>query len=119
MHPGPAVSLGRFQSRGVHRVRFNEKLRGISTVTHNILVGGRDEASDKELLDRHGVTHVLNACKQLQNFHPDSYTYLKINAVDDPSYDIREDFEAASRFLARAEERGGRVLVHCVAGVSR
>jgi hypothetical protein len=119
-HPGPTVNgSGKFSSRGVHKIRFNEKMRGVSIVTQNILIGGRDEANNKELLQKYGVTHVLNACKQLQNFYPDDFTYLKINALDDPKYDISKDFETSAKFLQKVEKLKGRVLVHCIAGVSR
>lgn len=117
--PGPLVQNGRINGRGVHRVRFNEKMRGVSVITNHIVIGGRDEANNKELLEKYGITHVLNACKQLQNFYPDDFTYLKINAMDDVKYDIRKDFEASSNFIARVEKTKGRVLVHCIAGVSR
>ncbi len=117
--PGPRIENGTFSGRGVHTVRWKEKLRGLSLVTHNIVLGGRDEANNKDMMDRYGITHVLNSCKQLKNFFPDDYTYLKINAMDDPKYDIRKDFEKASEFIARVEKLKGRVLVHCIAGVSR
>ena len=118
--PGPTISeSGEISGRGVHKVRWKEKLRGVSIVTHNILLGGRDEANDKKLLDYYGVTHVLNSCKQLQNFFPKSFEYLKVNAVDSQDYDITRDFEITSNFLRKVEDCNGRVLVHCIAGVSR
>eukprot|EP00520_Triparma_pacifica_P015642 CAMPEP_0118632844 /NCGR_PEP_ID=MMETSP0785-20121206/670_1 /TAXON_ID=91992 /ORGANISM="Bolidomonas pacifica, Strain CCMP 1866" /LENGTH=360 /DNA_ID=CAMNT_0006523659 /DNA_START=119 /DNA_END=1198 /DNA_ORIENTATION=- len=118
-NPGPQVKDGTFSSRGVHNVRWKEKLRGLSLVTNNIALGGRDEANNKEMLLKYGITHVLNTCKQLKNFFPDSFTYLKINAIDDPRYDISKDFQAAGAFLTHVEKVKGRVLVHCIAGVSR
>ena len=69
--PGPRVENGRFSGRGVHKLRFSEKMRGVSVVTQHIVIGGRDEANNKELLEQFGITHVLNSCKQLQNFYPE------------------------------------------------
>ena len=118
-NPGPKIDNGTFSSRGVHNVRWKEKLRGLSLVTDSIALGGRDEANNKEMLTKYGITHVLNTCKQLKNFFPDSFTYMKINAMDDPRYNILKDFDAAAAFLTHVEKVKGRVLVHCIAGVSR
>ncbi|GMH50832.1 hypothetical protein TL16_g00879 [Triparma laevis f. inornata] len=118
-HPGPQVKNGRFTSRGVHAVRWKEKLRGLSLVTNHIVLGGRDEANNKGLMDKYGVTHILNVCKQLPNFFPSDYTYLKINAMDSPDYQLVQDYSKAAAFLAHVEKINGRCLVHCIAGVSR
>ncbi|GMH92416.1 hypothetical protein TrVE_jg3638 [Triparma verrucosa] len=118
-HPGPQVKNGRFTSRGVHAVRWKEKLRGLSLVTNNIVLGGRDEANNKGLMDKYGVTHILNVCKQLPNFFPTDYTYLKINAMDSPDYQLVQDYAKAAAFLSHVEKINGRCLVHCIAGVSR
>ena len=70
-NPGPKVHSGAIHGKGVHKVRWSEKLRGLSIVTNNIVLGGRDEANNKEMLRKYGVTHVLNVSKQLNNYHPD------------------------------------------------
>jgi len=117
--PGPQIDNGVITSRGTHRVRWKEKMRGLSLITNTIVLGGRDEANNKSMLESYGITHVLNSCKQLNNFFPESYTYLKICAMDNDSYRIVEDFDNASGFIQRVEKLRGRVLVHCIAGVSR
>lgn len=66
--PGPQVKNGRFTSKGVHAVRWKEKLRGLSLVTNHIVLGGRDEANNKGMLDKYGVTHVLNTSKQVSQW---------------------------------------------------
>ena len=93
--------------------------RGLSLVTNHIVLGGRDEANNKSMLDKYGITHILNTCKQLPNFFPSDYTYCKINAMDSPTYQLTNDYARASDFMSRVERLNGRVLVHCIAGVSR
>ena len=78
-------------------------------------IGGPES---KRLCDL-GVTHVLNTCSQLPNFHPDAFVYHKIAVLDAPKVPIVNCAEAASSFLQRVERCGGRCLVHCIAGSSR
>ena len=110
---------GAIHGKGVHKVRWSEKLRGLSIITNNVVLGGRDEANNRDLMRKYGVTHVLNVSKQLKNFHPDDFVYLKINCLDADNYNIVADFEPARNFIKQVEDCKGRVLVHCIAGVSR
>ena len=48
----------------------------------------RESAKDAIGLQELGVTHVLNSCSQLPNFHPNKFVYLKIDMLDDPSTPI-------------------------------
>ena len=118
-YPGPKIVNNCLVGKGVHKVRWSEKLRGLSIITQNIVLGGRDEANNKGILKKYGVTHVLNVCKQLDNFYPDDFVYRKINCIDNDQYDIVGDFESAREFLKHVESVKGRCLVHCIAGVSR
>ncbi|CAG8508978.1 4732_t:CDS:1 [Paraglomus occultum] len=51
------------------------------------------------------------------NFLPPKY--LKIRIADVPSARISEHFDVCIKFIESAQANGGRVLVHCQAGVSR
>lgn len=90
-----------------------------SEVTENIVVGNREAAQDALKLQDIGVTHVLNICSQLPNYHPNKFVYCKVDILDDPSVPISNYQKKSSKFLSRVEELGGKVLVHCVAGCSR
>lgn len=90
-----------------------------SNVTDHILVGNREAAQDSVKLQDLGVTHVLNICSQLPNYHPNKFIYCKVDILDDPSVPISNYQKKSSKFLAHVEELGGRALVHCVAGCSR
>lgn len=74
---------------------------------------------DKSLLRTLGVTHVLNVASQLPNYHEGSFVYLKLPMVDAVDVSLAQYLPSAFKFLSRVEEMNGRVLVHCVAGVSR
>ena len=46
-------------------------------------------------------------------------SFLGIAATDEPNFLLLPLFESASKYMDEAIESGGKVLVHCVAGVSR
>jgi len=94
-------------------------LTNCSHITRHILVGNRESARDANGLQELGVTHVLNGTSQLPNFHPHKFVYLKIDMLDAPETPIVSYQKKASKFIQHIEEKGGRVLVHCVAGCSR
>jgi len=45
--------------------------------------------------------------------------YLKLDMKDDPSFDPVPFFEKAIRYMKRCQKHSARMLVHCIAGVSR
>ena len=46
-------------------------------------------------------------------------TYLRLNAKDAPSQDLKQYFEQSNAFIKQHLDKGEQVLVHCEAGVSR
>ena len=67
-----------------------------------------------------GITVVLNATEQLDNFHENKgIYYMKINIKDKESTDLTPYFGQTTNFIADAIENNRNVLVHCVAGASR
>jgi dual specificity MAP kinase phosphatase len=77
-------------------------------------------AANLDKLRAAGVTHVLNMARECGNHFPQHFTYTNIS-IDDSSEqaDQESHFSAAVESLASVLNSGGRVLVHCYAGVSR
>ncbi|KAH8053960.1 hypothetical protein JL722_9121 [Aureococcus anophagefferens] len=96
-----------------------DDIRKRTIVSQHIVLGCREDAMDLKGLQELGVTHVLNACSQLPNYHPDHFVYHKIAILDAPKAPIVTCAEVAAQFLQRVERVGGRCLVHCIAGSSR
>jgi len=70
-----------------------------------------------ELLDA-GVTHILNvSCKEYTK--RSYFEYLDIQILDTHSEDAKKHFRITNRFIKKARDSGGKVLVHCEAGKSR
>ncbi|KAJ1633143.1 protein-tyrosine phosphatase-like protein [Pavlovales sp. CCMP2436] len=89
----------------------------------DLLLGGFTEAQDVQLLQRLGVTHVLNmACGVAQtgpSFYGGSLQYREVDADDDASYCLLEHFDVAYAFLRECRVAGGRMFIHCMAGINR
>lgn len=79
----------------------------------------QDVAADLPILREHNITHVVNVATSVLNSYPKHFKYLSLAILDWPSADIRMYFDEALTFMRGAVENGGRVLVHCNAGVSR
>ena len=87
----------------------------------HLLLGDKRAANDLTTIDAFGVTHILNmAGKSGRTEHVGSRCYLKIDADDEEGYPIvRRHLDEATAFIQRARSEGGRVLVHCQAGINR
>ncbi len=82
-------------------------------------LGNSQTAHNKKLLVDMGVTHVLNTAIDVDNAFPDLFVYCKIALYDSSDQEMDGVFEHAFKFINRVKECGGRLLVHCTAGVSR
>lgn len=67
-----------------------------------------------------GITHVLSVGIEMPNIGSHGVvTNLFIACLDLPETDLRAILDICIEFLTSVKECGGRVLVHCNAGVSR
>jgi len=93
---------------------------GPSAVTPYLLVGDREDAADAALLLRLKVTHILNVATRLPPpAHAGSFVYRLLPIADTDAQSIRGILPRALAHIRDAHASGGRVLVHCVMGVSR
>ena len=82
-------------------------------------LGNSTTAHDKKRLVDLGITHILNCAVESDNGFPDMFIYCKIALYDSSDQAMDGVFEHAFKFMDRARESGGRILVHCSTGVSR
>lgn len=66
-----------------------------------------------------GISHVINITKDAPCVFPELFEYLQIAIADDPDEPIAAHLEEALQFVQDAINSGGRVYMHCQAGVSR
>ncbi len=94
--------------------------RGPTIVTNNIVIGGRDDVTNIELLKSLGITHILNVAHQLPQYHPENeFMYMKVPMLDTDDYTITDKMDNIIKYIKNVENINGRVFVHCISGVSR
>jgi len=92
-----------------------------------LYLGNYQAAVNKEMMKEMGITHVVNACREVatcRNAHASSLeiAYMNIVVQDTASANIAEKFECTYEFIESGIDKLGsnaRFLVHCYAGVSR
>lgn len=94
----------------------------------NIFIGDASSAKNKIYLTKLGITHVVNTAEGKlfgmvdtdQDFY--RYTniqYLGFSLMDLPVTNISAHFDEVAEFIDCAVTSGGKVLVHCLMGMSR
>ena len=73
---------------------------------------------EKKVLTEHGITHVLSLGHRPETL-PDNCENLFFDIADVEESDISPVLPEAVAFITQAIESGGKVFVHCFAGVSR
>ncbi|XP_042363735.1 dual specificity protein phosphatase 13-like [Plectropomus leopardus] len=101
-------------------------LSQVDEVWPNIYIGNVAVAQNKAALQKLGITHVLNAahskqgCIGNQSFYGNSFVYCGIPADDSTHFDLDVYFKPAADFIHKAlKSPDGKVLVHCIMGMSR
>jgi len=70
-------------------------------------------------LEERGVSLVINMTRELPILPVDGASSIRVEVEDNPQTDLLSHFESLCCLIREERERGGVVLVHCVAGVSR
>ncbi|XP_075698036.1 protein phosphatase Slingshot homolog 3 [Rhinoderma darwinii] len=84
-----------------------------------LYLGSEWNASNLEELQKNKVTHILNVTREIDNFFPETFTYLNIRVLDEECTNLLQYWKETHRFIYNARQIGTRVLVHCKMGVSR
>jgi len=88
-------------------------------IADHLYLGSAAHASQLELLERLGITALLNVSPNCPNYWPDKFEYQTIPVEDNSTADIKAHFKAAIEFINEVKNKNGKILVHCKAGVSR
>ncbi|CRK87186.1 CLUMA_CG000992, isoform B [Clunio marinus] len=99
-----------------------------------IYIGDAASAKNKQYLRLMGITHVLNTAegsrfgqvdtghgyyRDMPSLSNKVFRYMGFPLIDQPSTDISRYFYIASKFIENGINSGGKVLVHCMVGMSR
>ncbi|KAL5280773.1 DUSP3 family protein [Megaselia abdita] len=98
-------------------------------VFYGVYIGDAAAAKNKEYLRAMGITHVLNAAEGTKYGQVDTghiyyrdmpkLRYMGFQVIDQITSDISRYFYLAAKFIENALNSGGKVLVHCLVGMSR
>ena len=97
----------------------NNRIDALNEIIEGLYLGDHIASENKYILSRNGITHILTIGTGLYPKFPQKYTYKWIAELDSPTANLKQHFAACHRFINAAFAAGGRVLVHCFAGISR
>mmetsp|Transcript_5861 Transcript_5861/g.13977 ORF Transcript_5861/g.13977 Transcript_5861/m.13977 type:complete len:208 (+) Transcript_5861:89-712(+) len=97
---------------------------GPAQILPHVLLGAATDAQDRQALKALGVTHVLNCAGGAVHtgamfYKPVGIEYSQFNSEDTQGYDIMSHYSVLEKLADEAKATGGRLFVHCEAGVNR
>uniref|UniRef100_A0A8C3A282 protein-serine/threonine phosphatase n=1 Tax=Cyclopterus lumpus TaxID=8103 RepID=A0A8C3A282_CYCLU len=90
-----------------------------SKIFDYLYLGSEWNAANIEELQKNNVGYILNVTREIDNFFPESFTYMNIRLYDVEASDLLPHWTDTYKFINTARKRGQAVLVHCKMGVSR
>ncbi|XP_059144103.1 dual specificity protein phosphatase 14-like isoform X2 [Physella acuta] len=66
-----------------------------------------------------GITHIINVTLEIPNLQLPNLESIQIHIEDTPTARLGLYFDRCADKIHQVEKKGGKTLVHCVAGVSR
>ena len=88
-------------------------------IVPGVLLGNLASACNLQRMRAAGVTHVLSVMTGASPPFPQHFGYSVVQVRDIPEEDLLAHLPEATEFVSAALAGGGRVFVHCAAGVSR
>ncbi|KAM9835328.1 protein phosphatase Slingshot homolog 3 isoform X2 [Syngnathus typhle] len=90
-----------------------------SKIFDYLYLGSEWNAANFEELQKNNVGYILNVTREIDNFFPESFTYMNIRVYDVEATDLLPHWTDTYSFINAARKSGQAVLVHCKMGVSR
>eukprot|EP01105_Mastigella_eilhardi_P005909 TRINITY_DN1758_c0_g1_i2.p1 TRINITY_DN1758_c0_g1~~TRINITY_DN1758_c0_g1_i2.p1 ORF type:complete len:352 (-),score=41.85 TRINITY_DN1758_c0_g1_i2:44-1099(-) len=87
-------------------------------IVPGLYLGDVECARNRHALLQLGVDHILTIAFY-RPVWPNDFTYMVVEVDDREEVDLSPHFQGTTDFIANSLHSGGRVLVHCHAGVSR
>ncbi|XP_060698260.1 dual specificity protein phosphatase 5 [Hemiscyllium ocellatum] len=84
-----------------------------------LYLGSAYHASRPDFLDDLHITALLNVSRDCAEYFKSKYHYKFIPVEDTATADMSSHFQEAIDFIDHVRHTGGKVLVHCEAGISR
>lgn len=94
-------------------------MTGMQEILPGLYLGDYQAASNLEVLKEASITHILIAAEECSARFPEQFTYKKVGIADSLQTSLGTYIQEALAYVRQAIEAGGKVLIHCAAGVSR
>src|SRR5271155_2059323 len=91
----------------------------MSYIHRSLWLGSVRNAMDASMLQSVGITHIVNATAEEENFFPQKFVYYRVPLYDKTSERVAPYFDEFIEFISSAHASGGVVLIHCQEGISR
>lgn len=88
-------------------------------IVPGLYLGDFASACNVDILKKQNFTHIVTAILGVDEMYPNDFTYLTLPLRDVRNEEIFPCFTTSTDFIRNAIKEGGKVLVHCVYGVSR
>lgn len=98
---------------------FVDMGKGPAEILDYLFIGSEEHASNLSQLKEHNISSVLNVAKGCRNYFEDDLEYFNLPVLDICEEDISTIFQKSYDFIEQVHLSGGKVLVHCNAGISR
>ena len=93
--------------------------QGPAPINQFLFLGSVYHATTEKCLKENQIGHILNVSQDTRCHFQDTIHYKNLPVYDTCEEDITEIFQQAFDYLDQVKASGGKVLVHCHAGVSR
>ncbi|XP_073343080.1 protein phosphatase Slingshot homolog 3 [Pagrus major] len=90
-----------------------------SKIFDYLYLGSEWNAANFDELQKNNVGYILNVTREIDNFFPESFTYMNIRVYDVEATDLLSHWPDTYNFINTARKSGQALLVHCKMGISR
>jgi protein-tyrosine phosphatase len=91
----------------------------ISRINDFMYIGNYSTSTNREVLKKNGITHILTSLSDFNPVYPEDFKYCHIEAYDDLNENLIYKFPESNLFIKDAHDNGGKIYIHCMCGVSR
>lgn len=88
-------------------------------IIDGLFIGSESNAKNLNELTSEDIRHIVNVTSHVPLYHRDLLQYCHIPADDSQKQNLLDYFDQAYGFIHDAIQKNEKVLVHCVAGISR
>ncbi|CAF1152054.1 unnamed protein product [Adineta steineri] len=123
----PPQTAPPIQNSFIHHPTTTTTIMDENTITNHpmthiidgLYIGSESNAKNLDELSSEQIRYIVNVTSHVPLYHSEQFQYCHLPADDTQKQNLLEYFDKAYSFIHNAIENNEKVLVHCVAGISR